>query len=64
MDALGISDVALESVVNYLAAAGREGQHYHDALALMNRAKAESSRGDVSDQLSLDIIADANLSDA
>ena len=47
-DALGTADVALESVVKYLAAAGREGQHYDDALVLMNKSTAGSSRGDVS----------------
>ena len=63
-DALGMSDLALESVVMYLAAAGREGQYYDEALALMNTAKAGSSGGDVSAQLSPDILADARLSDA
>lgn len=50
--ALGMSDVVLESVVKYLAAAGREGQHYDDALALRNSAKAGSARGIESAQLS------------
>ena len=62
--AIGMYDVALESVVKYLAAAGREGQHYHNALALMNSVNGESSQGDVSAQLTPDIIADANLSAA
>ena len=62
--ALEMHDQALESVVKYLAATGREGQHYGEALALMNRSTAGSSRGDVSAQLSSDVIADANLSDA
>ena len=62
--ALGMSHVAFDSVVKYLAAAGREGQHYGEALALMNRAKAGSSRGDVSAQLSPDIVADAKIAGA
>ena len=60
-DALGLSDVAFESVVKCLAAAGREGQIYDDALALLSSVKVESSQGDVSAQLSPDIIADAKL---
>ena len=32
---------ALESVVTYLSAAGREGQHYAEALELMNKAQDE-----------------------
>ena len=59
--AVGMFGVALESVVKYLAAVGREGKHYHNALTLMNSVKGESSQGDVSAQLSPDIIADANL---
>ena len=62
--ALGMSDVALESVVKYLAAAGREGRYYHDSLVLMNKAKAGASRGDVTAQLSPDINADAELAGA
>ena len=62
--ALEMSDVALEFVLKYLAAAGREGQHYDDALALMNRAKAGSSRGDLLAKLSPDITADAELASA
>ena len=37
MDVLDLPDQALESVVKYLAASGREGQHYLEALALMNK---------------------------
>ena len=33
---------ALESVVRYLAAAGRDGQHYVEALELMNKAQDET----------------------
>ena len=62
--ALEMSDVALEFVLKYLAAAGREGQHYDDALALMNRSKAGSSRGDLLAKLSPDITADAELASA
>ncbi|MDE2890611.1 MAG: hypothetical protein OXR72_20615 [Gemmatimonadota bacterium] len=61
---LDMPELALESVVMYLAAAGRDGQYYEDALALMNRANAGSSGGDVSAHLSSDIIADARLTDA
>ena len=31
--------IALESVTRYLAATGKEGQHYHDALNVMPRAE-------------------------
>ncbi len=62
--ALGMSQVAFESVVKYLAAAGREGQFHGEALALMNKSTARSSRGYVLAELSPDIIADAKLSDA
>ena len=62
--ALEMSDVGLESVAKYLAAAGREGKHYEAALALMNSAKAGSSRGDFSAKRSPSIIADAKLSEA
>ena len=61
---LGMSDLVLESVVKYLAAAGREGRHYGEALALMNRSRAGSSSGDIPTKLSPDVIADAHLADA
>ena len=35
-DSVNMPEQALESVVRYLAAAGREGQHYVEALALLN----------------------------
>lgn len=38
-DSLGLPDQVLESVVKYLAASGREGQHYLEALALMNKVQ-------------------------
>ncbi len=63
-DALGMSDVALDSVVKYLAAAGREGQHYGEALALMNSLRVGSPQRDVWVKLSPHILADANLTDA
>ena len=63
-DSLGMSDVASESVVKYLAMAGREGQHYAEAIALMKKAMAKTTRGDVLAQLSPNIIADAKLWDA
>ena len=59
--AIGMPEQALESVVKYLAAAGRQGQHYVEALELMNKAQAASSRVDVSAQLSPNIMADAYL---
>ena len=36
-DAVDLSEQALEAVLKYLAVSGREGQHYLDALALMNK---------------------------
>ena len=44
-DAVDLPEQALEAVVRYLAAAGREGQHYVEALELMNTVQAESLRG-------------------
>ena len=40
-DAADLPEPALEAVVRYLAAAGREGQHYGEALELMNKAQDE-----------------------
>ena len=61
---VGMSEPALQSVVKYLAVAGREGQHYEEALALMNTAQSASSAIDISAHLSPNIIADAYLSGA
>ena len=61
VNAVDLSDQALESVVKYLVASGREGQHYVEALALMNRAQDRSSGDVVASQLSPNIIADAYL---
>ena len=58
---IDMPEQALESVVTYLAAAGREGQHYVEALELMNKAYAGLSRDVESAQLSPDIMADAYL---
>ena len=45
-DAVDLSDQALESVLKYLVASGREGQHYVEALALMNKVQmAVSCKG-------------------
>ena len=38
-DLANMPDEALESAVKYLTAAGREGQHYVEALALMNKVQ-------------------------
>ena len=38
-----LPEQALEAVVKYLAAAGREGQHYVEALELMNTVQAAAS---------------------
>ena len=38
-DAVDLSDQALESVLKYLVASGREGQHYLEALALMDKVQ-------------------------
>ena len=40
-DAADLPEPALEAIVKYLAAAGRDGQHYVEALELMNKAQAE-----------------------
>ena len=40
-DSADLPERALESVVTYLSAAGREGQHYAEALELMNKAQDE-----------------------
>ncbi len=60
-DAVDLSDQALESVLKYLVASGREGQHYVEALALMNKVQDRSSREVVASQLSPNIITDAYL---
>ena len=60
-DAVDLSDQALESIVKYLVASGREGQHYVEALALINKVKDRSSGDVVAAQLSPNIIADAYL---
>ena len=39
--AAGLPDQALEAVVKYLAAAGRDGPHYVEALELMNQTQDE-----------------------
>ena len=62
--AVGMSDLALESVVTYLEATGREGQHYSEALKVMNQVRAGSSSSDVPAQLAPGIRADAYLADA
>ena len=36
----GLSEAALESVIKYLATAGRDGEFYREALELMNKAQA------------------------
>ena len=58
---IDMPEQALQSIVKYLAAAGRQGQHYVEALELMNKAQAASSRVNVSAQLSPNIMADAYL---
>ena len=40
-DSADLSEQALEAVVRYLATAGRGGQHYVEALELMNKAQDE-----------------------
>ena len=40
-DLSDLPEQALNAVVKYLAAAGREGRHYAEALELMNKAQAE-----------------------
>ena len=45
-DAVDLSEQALEAVLKYLAVSGREGQHYLDALAVMNKVQmAVSCKG-------------------
>ena len=61
---LELPEQALVSIVKYLAISGREGQHYLEALGLMNRGRAKSSRdvvAVVSAHLSPNIMADAYL---
>ena len=60
-DAVDLSDQALESVLKYLVASGREGQHYVEALALMNKVQDRSSGDVVASQLSPNIITDTYL---
>ena len=60
-DAVDLSEQALESVLKYLVASGREGQHYVEALALMNKVQDRSSEDVVASQLSPNIITDAYL---
>ena len=60
-DAVDLSDQALESVLKYLVASGREGQHYVEALTLMNKVQDRSSRDVAAAQLSPNIIADAYM---
>ena len=60
-DAADLSDQALESVLKYLVASGREGQHYVEALALMNNVQDRSSGNVVASQLSPNIVTDAYL---
>ena len=38
-DSVDLLDQALESVVKYLMVSGREGQHYLEALKLMNKVQ-------------------------
>ena len=40
-DAVNLPEQALESIVTYLAATGRDGPHYVEALELMNKAQDE-----------------------
>ena len=42
-DVLDLPDQALESILKYLAVSGREGQHYLEALALMNKVQTAVS---------------------
>ena len=60
-DAVDLSEQALEAVLKYLAVSGREGQHYVEALALMNKVQDRSSGDVVASQLSPNIITDAYL---
>ena len=60
-DVVDLSDQALESILKYLVSSGREGQHYVEALALMNKTKDRSSGDVAAAQLSLNIITDAYL---
>ncbi len=60
-NAVDLSDQALESVLKYLVSSGREGQHYVEALALMNKIQDRSSGDVVASQLSPNIITDAYL---
>ena len=60
-DAVDLSDQVIESVLKYLVASGREGQHYVEALTLMNKVQDRSSEGVVASQISPNIIADAYL---
>ena len=59
-DAVDLSDQALESVLKYLVASGREGQHYVEALTLMNKTYRTGLQEMLSaSQLSPNIITDA-----
>ena len=40
---LGLFDEAIESVTKYLTLAGRDGEHYREALRLLNSAEAEKN---------------------
>ena len=61
-DVLDMPDQALESVVKYLAVSGREGQHYLEALALMNMAARFNENLDILKVL-IDAGADLNARD-
>ena len=43
VERLGLYDEAIESVTKYLTLAGRDGEHYRDALRLLNSAEAEKN---------------------
>ena len=67
-DAADLPEPALESIVKYLAAAGREGQHYVEALELMNKVQAaieerpEAAPGQpATTQAAIDVGDDSNI---
>ena len=63
-DSADLPEQALESVVRYLAAVGRAGQHYVEALELMNAVQDEPSRDGVmvvAAKLPPDIMVDSYL---
>ena len=63
-DSTDLPEQALESVVRYLELAGREGEHYVEALELMNTVQdtpSEDSVAGVAAQLPPDIMVDAYL---